>query len=847
MVLSLLKRFFIDSPDRKLDEFREMVTRINALEEAVSRYSESDFLAKAQEFRAQIAAGKAIEDLLPDVFAMVREAARRTINMRHFDVQLLGGIALHRGYIAEMKTGEGKTLVATLPITLNALTGKGVHLVTVNDYLARRDSEWMGPVYRYMGLSVGTIQNQMTFEPRRAAYACDVTYGTNNEFGFDYLRDNMATSKEHLVQRKLNYAIVDEVDSILIDEARTPLIISGVMEEDSSGYQKADSIARRLQKEKDFTLDEKTKNVVLTDDGLHHAESELHIESLYDMENMDLAHQIVQALRAHHAFKLDVDYVNKDGEIVIVDEFTGRLMVGRRYSDGLHQAIEAKERVEIREESQTLATITFQNYFRMYKKIAGMTGTAMTEEAEFDKIYHLDVLTIPTHHPMIRKDENDLIYKTKKEKFAAVVDEIAHWHAEHRPVLVGTTSIENSETLSDMLKRRGTAHQVLNAKYHEREAEIIALAGQKDAVTIATNMAGRGTDIVLGDGVAALGGLHVIGTERHESRRIDNQLRGRTGRQGDQGSTRFYVALDDDLMRLFGGDRMAAMMNRLGVEEGTPIEHSWITKSIENAQHKVEEHHFSVRKQLLEYDDVMNRQRSTIYALRRRILEGDNVSEKIWELIQGILTEEVDEVLKAKGAEEESDLVLIRRRIEPIFAVPVRLAEDVAPKNREEWIRLLRAELEKIYQQRTAEFGEENIHELERMLLLRSIDQKWIEHLKDLDILKDGIGLRAYGQRDPLVEYKIEGYALFQAMMGSIARETVNFLFRVEVKKEEGEAAPKIAPKAVPALKGPKRLQLGAPKIETSEPVHRGAPKVGRNDPCPCGSGKKYKKCHGAA
>ncbi len=644
-----------ETDERKLQKIAPLVQKINSLEAGMKALSDEQLKAKTSEFRQRISKGETPDSILPEAFAAVREASVRTTGLRHFDVQLVGGVVLHQGKISEMKTGEGKTLVATLAIYLNALEGKGTHVVTVNDYLAKRDSEWMGPIYRFLGLEVGIIQHDMDYADRKKAYAADITYGTNNEFGFDYLRDNMAVSIDQCVQRGLNYAIVDEVDSILIDEARTPLIISGMVEENLDGYYKGNDIAKKLSLEADFTIDEKTKNAVLTEAGIKKAEKFLNVESLFDIANMEIAHQILQSLKAWHLYKRDIDYVLKDGEVIIVDEFTGRLMIGRRYSDGLHQAIEAKENVTIQEESQTLATITFQNYFRMYGKLAGMTGTAKTEEGEFWKIYKLEVLEIPTHKVMIRKELNDIIYKTRKEKFNCAANEVVELHKKGQPVLVGTVSIENSERISDILKRRGIPHNVLNAKNHEREAEIVAGAGQKGAVTIATNMAGRGTDIVLGEGVPQLGGLHIMGTERHESRRIDNQLRGRSGRQGDPGSSRFYVALEDDLMKLFGSDRIAGAMERMGMEENTPIEHGLITRAIENAQKKVELYHFNIRKQVLEYDDVMNKQRESIYALRRRILEGKDLKQKIFEMMDQLIKTIVDAFVPDKSSERDMD------------------------------------------------------------------------------------------------------------------------------------------------------------------------------------------------
>ncbi|OGB87900.1 preprotein translocase subunit SecA [candidate division WOR-1 bacterium RIFCSPHIGHO2_02_FULL_45_12] len=758
-----------DSDEKKLKALNPIVARINELEPEMQRLSAEELRQKTEFFKQRLAAGETLDNLLTEAFAAVREASVRTTGLRHFYVQLIGGIILHQGKIAEMKTGEGKTLAATLSIYLNALEGKGSHVVTVNDYLAKRDSEWMGPIYRALGLAVGVIQHWMEYEDRKKAYAADVTYGTNNEFGFDHLRDNMALSIDQCVQRELHYAIVDEVDSILIDEARTPLIISGMVEGSVKSYQQADQVARKLVGTSDFTTEEKTKNAVLTEMGIKKVERMLGLEHLFDIQHMDLAHQIIQSLRAHHLFEKNVDYVNKDGEVIIVDEFTGRLMQGRRYSDGLHQAIEAKERVEIQQESQTLATITFQNYFRLFKKLAGMTGTAKTEEAEFWKIYGLEVLVVPTHRLMVRKYCPDVIYKNKRAKFKAVVDEIAEWHKKGRPLLVGTISIENSELVSQLLKRRGIPHHVLNAKQHEKEAEIIAKAGQKGMVTISTNMAGRGTDIVLGEGVKELEGLYVIGTERHESRRIDNQLRGRSGRQGDPGWSRFYVSLEDDLMKLFGSQRISGMMERLGIEEDTPIEHKLITNAIERAQKKVEEYHFGIRKQVLEFDDVMNKQRETIYALRRQILEGRDLKTKILEMMAQMT------------------------------------GEDLAALE----------EMKKTYAERENELGAEQMRAIEKLVMLRVIDSAWIDQLHNMDTLREGIGLRGMGGRDPLIEYKIEGYGMFQEMMRGVREEIIDMIFKVQLVGQEEQ---------IPQPKVPKMM-------------------VGRNDPCPCGSGKKYKKC----
>lgn len=831
MILKWLSGILGDTDEKKLRAFQPLVDRINQLEPGMQKLSDEELRANTEVFKKRLAGGENLDNMLPEAYAAVREASVRTTGLRHFDVQILGGIVLHQGKIAEMKTGEGKTLAATLPIYLNALEGKGSHVVTVNDYLAKRDSEWMGPIYRMLGLEVGAIQHWMQPADRKIAYAADVTYGTNNEFGFDYLRDNMAFSIEQCVQRELHYAIVDEVDSILIDEARTPLIISGMVEDTVKGYLKADQIAKKLLKGSDFTTDEKTKNASLSEMGVKKIERLLGIDYLFDVANMDLAHQINQALRARNCFEKNVDYVVKEGEVIIVDEFTGRLMQGRRYSEGLHQAIEAKEGVEIRHESQTLATITFQNYFRLYHKLAGMTGTAKTEEAEFWKIYGLEVLLVPTHMPMIRTNYPDVIYKNKRAKFKAVVDEIVKEHKRGRPLLVGTISIENSELLSNMLRRRGIPHHVLNAKHHEKEAEIVAKAGQKGMVTISTNMAGRGTDIVLGEGVTDLGGLYVVGTERHESRRIDNQLRGRSGRQGDPGAAKFYVSLEDDLMRLFGSQRISGMMERLGIEEDTPIEHNLISRALENAQKKVEQYHFGIRKQVLEFDDVMNKQRETIYALRRRILEGKNLKEKILEMMEQVTDNQINAFLSEKIHPEEWDyegLAKALNEIIPVFDVD-KLREL---KNREAVKETVLSILKQVYRQREDEMGSSTMREVERLVMLRVIDSAWIEQLHNMDSLREGIGLRGMGGRDPLVEYKLEGYSVFQEMMRGVRAEIVGMILKVQL------AEPGAAVEA-----RPRPVQYGAPPKEGAVPAPAKTVKVGRNDPCPCGSGKKYKKC----
>lgn len=835
-MLNIFRKILGDPNEKEIKKLNKVVEQVNQWEPQMESLSDEELGAKTVEFKQRLSQGETLEDILPEAFAAVREASKRALGMRPFNVQVLGGIALHQGRIAEMKTGEGKTLVATMPVYLNALTGKGVHVVTVNDYLARRDSEWMGQIYKFLGLEVGLIVHGLDFADRRKAYGADITYGTNNEFGFDYLRDNMVSEKENMVQRPLNYAIVDEVDSILVDEARTPLIISGQAEESTEIYHKFARFVPRLSAEADYTVDEKAHSAMPTDKGIKKAETYLGVENLYDEENIELLHHFQQALKAHALMKLDRDYVVKDDKVIIVDEFTGRLMFGRRYSDGLHQAIEAKENVKVENESKTLATITFQNYFRMYKKLAGMTGTAATEEEEFRNIYGLDVVVIPTNMPMIRDDAPDAIYKTEKGKLEAIVSEVEECYGRGQPTLVGTISIEKSELLSGMLKRKGIPHEVLNAKYHEKEAEIVARAGQRGAVTIATNMAGRGTDIVLGEGVPDIGGLHIIGTERHEARRIDNQLRGRSGRQGDRGSSRFYISLEDDLMRLFGGDNVKAIMDRLGMEEDMPIEHPMITRSIENAQKKVESRNFDIRKHVLEYDDVMNTQREVIYSQRRKVLESDDVKEMIFALMEDV-TERLLEVYA--GGEihpEEWDLKGLSNHVSEIF----QLKEEVFPVTSEaettrENIKMAILEKAKVaYEQKEEEIGRENMVGIGKHFMLRVVDQKWMDHIDAMDQLRDGIGLRAYGQRDPVIEYKFEGYEMFQEMIKSIQEDTLRFLFRVKLAAtpERKEVARNIS------------YSHSDGSAEVQKPVKRDK-KIGRNDPCPCGSGKKYKKCCG--
>ncbi len=823
--------------ERELKRLWPPVEQINSFEEQMQKLSSADFPQKTAEFQQKLEQGATLDEILPEAFALVREAAKRARNMRHFDVQLIGGMVLHEGKIAEMTTGEGKTLVATLPAYLNALTGKGVHIVTVNDYLARRDSEWMGPIYNALGLSVGVIQHDSTVQDRQQAYRSHITYGTNNEFGFDYLRDNMKFDLGDYVQTAHHYAIVDEVDSILIDEARTPLIISGPAEESTDKYYRIDRIIPRLKKDADYAVDEKANSVTLTEEGIVHAERLLGIDNLYDPSNVDFLHHIHQALKAHALFDKDVDYVVKDGQVIIVDEFTGRLMPGRRYSDGLHQALEAKENVKIESENQTLATITLQNYFRMYEKLAGMTGTADTEAVEFGKIYNLDVIVVPTNKDLIRTSNPDVVYRTEQEKFDAVVEEIKQLQTTKRPALVGTVSIEKSERLSTMLKRNGIKHVVLNAKYHEKEAEIIAQAGQPGAVTIATNMAGRGTDIVLGEGVAHAGGLHIIGTERHEARRIDNQLRGRAGRQGDPGSSRFYLSLEDDLMRIFGSDRISGVMERLGMEEGVPIEHKLVTRSIEHAQKQVETRNFEIRKHLLEYDDVMNKQREAVYGLRRKVLEEENHSEYILELADDILQYLIGQRCPAKSDPRDWDLQNLIVDLHGQFGLDFDKEKLKELENAEDIHDFLYQKLEQTYTDKKAAIGDQRWTFHERMLMLHVIDSQWKDHLYALDHLKEGIGFRGYGQRDPLVEYKRESFELFEEMMNRMEDDIVRYVFLTQPPPDQ----------TAPRVRAPRQVSLSGPSLEAAVAVAaaKKSAKVGRNDPCPCGSGKKYKRCCG--
>jgi preprotein translocase subunit SecA len=888
-MLKVFQSLLGDQSERIVRRLRDgLVPAVGALEPEMEALPTEALRGKMDELRARARDGETLDALMPETFALVREAAKRTLGQRHHDVQLIGGAVLHSGKIAEMKTGEGKTLVATLPLALNALEGRGGHLVTPNDYLSRLGAGWMGPVYHLLGLTVAVITHEFAgiydpaFQdptphgddrlnhfrpaPRREAYLADITYGTNNEFGFDYLRDNMVIRKDDLVQRDLHYAIVDEVDFILIDEARTPLIISGQVEQSTELYYQFARLIPRLRAGTDYTVDEKLKTAILTEEGVAALERTLGVDNLTDPRHIELMHHAQQALRAHTLYHRDVEYVVKDGQVIIVDEFTGRLMFGRRYSDGLHQAIEAKEGVKIEKESQTLATITFQNYFRMYKRLAGMTGTAKTEEAELTQIYNLPVVAIPTHKPMIRQDLPDLVYKHEKAKFAAVAAEIEELHKQGRPVLVGTRSIEKSEAVSALLRRRGVPHQVLNAKYHEKEAEIIAQAGRSGAVTIATNMAGRGVDIILGgnppdpkdaERVRALGGLHIIGTERHEARRIDNQLRGRAGRQGDPGASRFYVALDDELMRLFAGDRIAKIMERLGIEDDVPIEHQLVTRQIENAQKKVESYHFDVRKHVLEYDDVMNVQRQVIYSERRKILEGENLRENVLDFIETLIRDDVGSFCSTEVRPEEWDLAGLLEEVRTTIPLPADLtADSLAGRSAEEITERINQAALAAYEAKEQELGAETMRELERLILLQTLDRKWIDHLYTMDALREGIGLRAYGQANPLIEYQKEGYSLFEQLKHDVQEETIKFLYLVQVQP----AAPVLRPAPRPAYRVTRQSGAdGQPSplrgngaaggdgaraaVSTAVPVR--VAKVGRNDPCPCGSGKKYKKCHG--
>ena len=868
MIGNLLKKIVGTKNERELKRIQPVIETVNSLEEEIKHCTDDELRAKTPYFKERLGRGEDLDSILPEAFAVVRETARRMINMRHFDVQLIGGVVLHEGKIAEMATGEGKTLVATLPVYLNSLTGLGVHVVTVNDYLARRDAEWMGPVYKFLGLSVGVIVHDLDDSTRKTAYGNDVTYGTNNEFGFDYLRDNMHYSLEECVQREFNYAIVDEVDSILIDEARTPLIISGPAEESTDKYYKINKLIYQLKRDKDFMVDEKARTAYLTEDGVAKIERLINVDNLYDPKYVDFLHHINQALKAHHLFQRDVDYIVKDGQVIIVDEFTGRLMPGRRFSEGLHQGLEAKENVKIERENQTLATVTFQNYFRMYKKLAGMTGTADTEALEFKKIYNLDVLVIPTNRQLIRTNYTDVIYRTEKEKFRAAVGEIEELYKKGKPMLVGTLSIEKSERLSEMLKRKGIPHHILNAKNHEREAEIVAQAGRSKAVTLSTNMAGRGTDILLGGNpeflalnmskgqkgteeydraleearkicekdkqeVIALGGLHIIGTERHESRRIDNQLRGRSGRQGDPGSSRFYVSLEDEIMRLFGSEKVSPILAKLGMAEDVPIEHPFVTKAIENAQTRVEGHNFEIRKYLLEYDNVMNKQRETIYGMRREVMKGGDLKDRILDMIEEICENLVYEYAPEKVYPEEWDLVSLKNRIFETFFFHIDFGSlNLKDSTREGLLDMVIEKVLEVYENKTKEFGEDELRAVEYFITLNSLDTHWKEHLLGLDHLKEGIGLRGYGQKDPLREYQRESFELFLDMLERVKYDTVRKVFAIQPAREAPTQAEPVMffnKNASPSLEGKDRKDR----------------KIGRNDPCPCGSGKKYKKCCG--
>ncbi len=840
MLGNILKKIVGTKNDRELKRLSLLLNEISNFEPAMMSLTDEELRAKTPYFREKLKNGLTIDDILTEAFAVAREASRRTLLMRPFDVQVIGGIVLHEGKIAEMKTGEGKTLAATMPLYLNALEEKGCHVVTVNDYLAKRDSEWMGPIYNFLGLSVGVVIHGLDDPERREAYHADITYGTNNEFGFDYLRDNMKFNLDDYVQREFNYAIVDEVDSILIDEARTPLIISGSSEESTDKYYKINQIIPRLKRDNDYSIDEKSRTVVLTEEGVAHVEGYLNVQNLYEPRNIEIVHHVNQALRAHTLFKRDVDYLVKDGEVIIVDEFTGRVMPGRRYSDGLHQALEAKEKVKIERENQTLASITFQNYFRMYKKLAGMTGTADTEAAEFKKIYNLDVLVVPTNMPMIREDHNDLIYKTEKEKINAVIKEVKSLNKEKRPVLIGTISIEKSESLSNYLTRSGVKHHVLNAKNHEREAEIVAQAGQPGMVTISTNMAGRGTDIKLGEGVADLGGLHILGTERHESRRIDNQLRGRSGRQGDNGSSRFYLSLEDDLLRIFGAERISGIMDKIGIEEDQPIEHKYISRAIENAQKRVEGQNFDIRKHLLDYDDVMNRQRKVIYEQRKKVLRGDNLWTDIEEMVEEIVDDLLSTYIPEKGHSEDLNLKGLDDALLKQFNLKLNLANSNEITSDQSSIsELIIQNVQKLLHDKENEFGKELMDYLMKVIMLQSIDTQWKEHLLAMDHLREGIGLRGYGQKDPVREYQREGYEMFMEMIFRIKMDVLEKLCLVKIQREE--EVEEIRQKQ----KQDYIMSRGEDVPETKTIKHEGD-KIGRNDPCPCGSGKKYKKCCGA-
>ena len=867
MIGNLLKKIVGTKNERELKRIQPLVEAVGRVEERLKGLSDSELAAVTPQLKERLANGEDLDALLPEAFAAVREVAQRTVGMRHFDAQLVGGAVLHEGKIAEMATGEGKTLAATLPVYLNALSGEGVHVVTVNDYLARRDAEWMGPIYRFLGLSVGVIVHGLDDGERKEAYDCDVTYGTNNEFGFDYLRDNMKYSIEEFSQREFNYAIVDEVDSILVDEARTPLIISGPAEESTDKYYKINRLIYQLNRDKDFMVDEKAKSAYLTEDGVAKIERLLKVDNLYDPNYVDFLHHINQALKAHNLFSRDVDYIVKEGKVIIVDEFTGRLMPGRRFSDGLHQALEAKENVKIERENQTLATVTFQNYFRMYKKLAGMTGTADTEAMEFRKIYNLDVVVIPTNRVLIRTNYPDVVFRTEKEKFKAVVNEIVDLYSKGRPVLVGTLSIDKSERLSEMLKRKGIPHHILNAKRHDQEAEIVAQAGRVKMVTISTNMAGRGTDILLGgnprslaltlskgqregeeyekalqdaqgicekekEEVIRLGGLHILGTERHESRRIDNQLRGRSGRQGDPGSSRFYVSLEDEIMRLFGSDRISGILEKLGMKEDMPIEHSLISKAIENAQTRVEAHNFDIRKYLLDYDNVMNKQRETVYGMRKEVIGESDTKERILEMVEDLCEEFVDECAPEKVYPEEWDMDGLKGRVFETFLARLDLDHrDIKSLTKAGLLDSVKTQVLSVYEKKEKEFGESTMRSIEQFVTLSSLDTHWKEHLLNLDHLREGIGLRGYGQKDPLREYQRESFDIFIDMMERVKVDTVRKVFAIQPAREV-EMKPE-----EPVMFMNKGMELPTEQKKDK--------KIGRNDPCPCGSGKKYKRCCG--
>ncbi|MFO7929636.1 MAG: preprotein translocase subunit SecA [Candidatus Humimicrobiaceae bacterium] len=826
---------------KKLKRYEEMVARVNELEGSIKGLPDNKLAQKTSEFQQRFDNGESTDSIMHEAFAVVREVARRTLNMRHFDVQIMGGAVLFEGKIAEMKTGEGKTLVATLPVYLNSFTGKSTHLVTVNDYLAKRDSEWMGEIYKFLDLDIGLLQNGMPKHEKKEQYDADVVYGTNNEFGFDYLRDNMVIDKENIVQRGHHYAIIDEVDSILIDEARTPLIISGVASGTTKLYKQFARIVPRLKEEEDFEIDEKARSVSLTEEGVERVEKIIGIDNLYDPSNYMLIHALNQSLKARYLFTNEVDYIVKGGEVIIVDEFTGRLMPGRRYSEGLHQAIEAKEGVKIRDENQTLATITIQNYFRMYDKLAGMTGTAITEAKEFREIYGLDTMVIPTNKPLIRDRLPDLIYKTEKTKFEKAAEDIEARYKKGQPVLVGTISIEKSERLSRMLKAKGIPHNVLNAKYHEREAEIVADAGQKKAVTIATNMAGRGTDIILGEGVPALGGLHVMGTERHESRRIDNQLRGRSGRQGDPGSSQFFLSTEDDLLRLFGSDRIQTIMETFQFPDDMPIQHPMVNRAVENAQRQVESRNFEIRKHVLEYDDVMNKQREIIYARRKKLLDEENLKQTALKMIAETIYEAIDSHINPNEYPENWNLDDLSSYLQAMFGQEVIGEIDLDTINAKSLKEMVKDKALKLYQQREDEFGPEVLRRLERIVMLNVIDNMWRSHLLEMDYLKEGIGLRAIGQRDPLVEYKREAFQLFKGLISDIKSDTVKLLYNARMATESEQQKERKTVYANVSASGPKKTSQPA-KTSGSQESKK---KVGRNDPCPCGSGKKYKKCCG--